>query len=109
MGLLDFIIILFGLILIVLGVIIKRKQLVSSVLEGVNSNKIKEEHRKAYTKIYGISYILMGFLTTICGLSRFLYKGIFQGPMYGIYLIGLILFMVMIIRTQIKYKTGLFS
>jgi len=107
-GILFYVIILFGVLLIVYGLILWKKQKVN-LLVGYNSRNIKKEDIKGYTRSMGISYIIMGISILPLGILSLTNNDNYVVIGTMVWLVGFIISQVININTQKKYNAGIFK
>lgn len=96
-----------GLLLIIQGIVIWKKQMVSLTFD-YNSKNVKNEDVKQYTKSFGIAFIIIGIAVILAMMSKVILNSSFQDVGYILSFVVLIISIIIIIKTQVKYKTGLF-
>jgi hypothetical protein len=74
-----------------------------------NWRNVKDEDIKRYTSSFGKAYIILGSFMFLMALSQIAYGGCYKEVGFILFLMGFLISMVIIIKTQIKYKTGLFN
>jgi hypothetical protein len=97
-----------GLLFIFQGIIIWKKQMVTLTFD-CNSKNVKKEDVKHYTKSFGIAYSIIGVAMLLVIIAKVAYNSRFQDAGYIIFLVAFIISMTIIVKTQIKFKTGLFN
>lgn len=108
MDIINIILLFIGTLFIILGLIIWKQQRVTLTFD-LNSKSLKKEDRKAYAKSFGIAYSILGIAFMSVPVSNLVYNSRFQEVGFIIFLIAFIISMTIIIKTQVKYKTGLFN
>lgn len=108
MNIIDYIFLFLGLLFIILGMIIWKKQMVTLTFDYNNKN-VKKEDIKHYTKSFGIAYTIIGIAILLTMISMVAYNGRFQDVGYILLFVAFIFSMIIIVKTQVKYKTGLFN
>lgn len=101
-NLFDYIILILGLALIVLGLIIWIGRKASLTLD-YNWEKVKEEDIRKFTAAYGITYSLMGVFMILVALSRIFLEGRYRGIAFVLYFIAYFVFMFMTRRIRKKF------
>lgn len=101
----DIMILLIAIALIVLGLIIWIKQNISLTLD-YSANQIKEEDIKAFTKLYGITYITMGIFMIILTAVVIALEGNYRLVMIVVYLVAYFIFMNVIKRIRKRFAGG---
>ena len=108
MNIISYIFLFFGLLFTILGIIIWKKQMVTLTFD-FNSKNVKIEDVKHYTKSFGIAYSIIGIALLLTMISSVAYNSRFLDEGCILSFVALIISMVIIIKTQVKYKTGLFN
>lgn len=106
--LLGFSIILLGVTIILLGVTIWKKQKIS-LIHGHNQVNIKKEDIKEYTESIGKAYIILGISELPVFVLRLTNNDIYDFIALTAGMLGFIMSMIKIVKTQKKYKTGIWS
>lgn len=106
MNAINYIFLVLGLLFIIQGIIIWKKQMVTLTLD-FNSKNVKKEDVKQYTMSFGIAYIIIGIAVLLTMMSKVIISR-FQDAGYILSFVMLISAIVIIIKTQVRYKTGLF-
>ena len=108
MDIITYIFLFLGLLFIIQGIIIWKKQMVTLTFD-FNSKNVKKEDVKHYTKSFGIAFTIIGIALLLTMISMVAYNGRFQEEGFILFLVAFIISMTIIIKTQVKYKTGLFN
>lgn len=109
MNIFSYVLMLISVLIIVLGLIIWKKQKVS-LIRGYNSNKnIKKEDVRGYTESIGKAYILIGIATLTTIMHRLTDNDIYDFIIFIVWIAGTVISIVKIIKTQKKYGTGIWS
>ena len=101
-------ILILGFFIILLGVQIWRNQKIS-LIHGKNRVNIKKEDVEEYTKSIGKAYIILGIselLVFVLGLTD---NDIYDFTALAAGMLGFIVSIIKIAKTQKKYKTGIWS
>ena len=106
MDIFSYAIMLFGFLFIVLGLIIWKKQKIT-LLHGYNNRKVKKEDVKGYTESIGKAHIIMGIAMLLLVITNNADNYGFIGTI--LWMIGLVISLVIIIKTQKKYNAGIFN
>ena len=99
---------LLGLLIILLGVMIWKKQKVT-LINGRSDIKMKEGDLKKYTESIGKAYIILGIATVIMLILMQVASGTFRFIGFITWILGFVISVAKIIRTQHKYKTGIWK
>lgn len=97
---------LLGILIILLGMMIWKKQKVT-LINGRSDIKMKEEDLKKYTESIGKAYIIVGLATVIMIILIQVASDAFRFIGFIIWILGFVISIAKIIRTQHKYKTGI--
>jgi len=108
MHIIPYLFLFLGLLFFIHGIIIWKKQMVTLTFD-FNSKNVKRVDIKHYTKSFGIAYTIIGFAMVVTMIAKVVYNGRFQEEGYILFLVAFIISMTIIIKTQVKYKTGLFN
>jgi len=108
MNMITYIFLFFGLLFTILGIIIWKKQMVTLTFD-FNSKNVKIEDVRQYTKSFGRAYSIIGIALLLTMLSSVTYNRRFLEEGCILSFVALIISMIIIIKTQVKYKTGLFN
>ena len=108
MNIFNYGIILLGVSIVLLGVAIWKNQKIS-LIHGNNQVNIKKEDIKEYTESIGKAYIMLG----ISELPVFV-LGLTDNDIYDFIaltagMLGFIMSIIKVVKTQKKYKTGIWS
>lgn len=98
--------ILLGVVSILLGVIIWKKQKITLIHRNNNTN-MKKEDLKVYTECIGKSYIIMGISMFTLMILKLTDNDIYDFIGFILWMLGFFTGIVNIIKTQKKYKTGI--
>lgn len=96
-----------GILFIIQGIVIWKNQMVTLTFD-FNSKNVKKEDVKQYTKSYGMAFIIIGIAVISTMMCKFITNSRFQDAGYILSLAALCVSIIIIIKTQVKYKTGLF-
>lgn len=107
MDIFSYAIMLFGFLIIVLGLIIWKEQKIT-LIHGYNSRKVKKEDVKEYTESIGKAYIIIGIAMLSLVIFRITTNNNYEFIGSIVALIGLVISIVIIIKTQKKYNAGIF-
>lgn len=99
---------LLGILIVLLGVMIWKKQKVT-LINGRSNIKMKEEDLKKYTESIGKAYIILGLTTVAMLILMQAASDTVHFIGFVIWIFGFIISIVKIIRTQHKYKTGIWK
>jgi len=108
MKLFNYGILLLGFLIILLGVQIWKNQKIS-LIHGNHKVNIKKEDIKKYTESIGKAYIILGIselLVFVLGLTD---NDIYDFTALSAGMLGFIVSIIKITKTQKKYKTGIWS
>lgn len=108
MNIFSYVIILLGFSSILLGLIIWKKQKIT-LIGGYNNRNIKKEDVKGYTESIGKTYIMLGIAMLSLIILRLTDNDIYDCIGFILSMLGFITGIVNIIKTQKKYKTGIWS
>lgn len=104
----DYFLILVQVSICILGLIIWKKQNLN-LIYGYNSRNVNEEDVKAYTESIGKAHIMMGISTFPLLIIRVTENDIYICIAITAWILGFIKGIGKIIKTQKKYKTGMWS
>ena len=93
-----------GLLCIILGLLIWKKQRIS-ILHDYHYKNVKTEDIPAYTRLTGISLLLLGVGICITGLFNLFESSLWWVPI----LIGFVAFFIVMNKAQKTYNGGWFS
>lgn len=93
-----------GLLLIILGLLIWKKQKIS-LLHDYHYKKVKEQDVPAYTRLVGISLIVMGIGICITGVLNLFDSPIWWIPLFG----GIAAGLIIMNKAQKTYNGSWFS
>lgn len=108
MRLYDYFLILVQVSICILGLIIWKKQKIT-LIYGYNSRNVHEEDVKGYTESIGKAHIMMGFATVPLLTLRITDNDIYICIAIIVWILGVVKGIGKIIKTQKKYKTGMWS
>lgn len=108
MNIFSCVIMLLGFSIIILGLIIWKKQKINFIY-GYNSRNVKKEDIKGYTESTGKAYIISGISTLLVIILRLTDNDIYDYIDLIACFLGLIISIVKIVKTQKKYKAGIWS
>lgn len=101
-------IVVLGFSIILVGIMIWKKQNVN-LIHGKNKIDIKNEDIKEYTESIGKSYIILGFATLTVVILRITDNDLYDFIAFIAWILGFIIGMVKFVRTEKKYKTGIWK
>jgi nitrate reductase NapE component len=101
-------IVVLGFSIILLGIIIWKKQNIN-LIHGRNKIDINNEDIKEYTESIGKSYIIIGFATLVGVIIRITDNDLYDFIGFISWMLGIIIGMVKFVRTEKKYKTGIWK
>lgn len=104
----SYIPILLGVLSILFGVIIWKKQKIT-LIHGNSNTNIKKEDLKGYTESIGKSYIILGISMFTLIILRITDNDIYDFICFILWMLGFVTAIVNIIKTQKKYKTGIWN
>lgn len=104
----DYFLILVQVSICILGLIIWKKQKIT-LIYGFNSRNVNEEDVKAYTESIGKAHIMIGIATFPLLILRITDNDIYDCIAIILWILGVIKGIGKIIKTQKKYKTGMWS
>jgi len=108
MNIFSYAIMLLGFSIILLEVIIWKKQKIT-LIHGNHKTNIKKEDVKEYTKSIGKAHIIMGIATLSIIILRLTNNDIYDYIGLIICLIGFVTSIVKIIKAQKKYRIGIWE
>lgn len=108
MNIISYIYLFLGLLFIIQGMIVWKMQTVTLTFD-YNSKNLRKEDVKHFTKSYGIAYTIFGFVFLLLIISKVAYNSRFQDEGGFLCIVASIISITIIIKTQVKYKTGLFN
>ncbi len=94
-----------GIVLIVLGILTWKKQMVS-ILHAYHYKNVKKEDIPFYTRLMGIGQIVIGIGLCLTGMLRILTYNILS---YSPFIAGFIIGLIIMHKAQIKYNGTWFS
>lgn len=105
MNIFSYVLLVVGILMVLLGLIVWKKQKLS-LISGYNSRNVKEEDIKDYTEAMGKAYIMLGVTMLIMEIFELM-----NLSQYGIiiWIIGFCISLTKITRTQKKYGTGIWN
>ena len=92
-----------GLICIVLGLLLWKKQMIS-LLHSYHYKNVKKEDVPAYTRLMGMGIIMIGCGICATGFLNLIYSDLWWLPLVGGFVIGFIV----LYRAQMKYNGSVF-
>jgi len=108
MEILSYVLMLFGILLNVFGLIIWKKQKIT-LIHGYNNRNVKKEEIKEYTASMGKAYVIMGISMLLLVITGITHNDEYEFIGSIVWIVGFIISLVIIIKTQMKYKTGIFN
>ncbi len=95
---------LIGLIIIVMGLVLWKKQKIS-LMHSYHYKNVADEYVPVYTKWQGIALLLTGIATMAMGILIFL-----DFPLIGVIQLIVLygLSVIIFVKTQLKYNNGIF-
>ncbi|MBD7912061.1 DUF3784 domain-containing protein [Clostridium cibarium] len=104
----SFIVILMGFLFSLIGLIIWKKQKIT-LINGYNNRNVKKEDVKGYTESIGKAYIIMGTTMMILGILGLLNNENYKVVGAIVYMVGVVISIIKFVKTQKKYRTGIWS
>lgn len=99
---------LLGILIILLGVMIWKKQKIT-LINGRHDINMKKEDIKKYTESIGKAYIILGLATMIMLILKLTDSDNLHFIGFIIWILGFGISIVKIVRTQHKYKAGIWK
>ena len=93
-----------GLLCIILGLMLWKKQKIS-LIHSYHYKNVKKEDVPAYTRLMGIGLILIGVGICITGVLNLLYSSLWWVPL----LVGFVMGFIIMNKSQNKYNGSWFS
>ena len=93
-----------GLLCIILGLMLWKKQKIS-LIHSYHYKNVKKEDVPAYTRLMGIGLILIGVGICITGVLNLLYSSLWWAPL----LVGFVMGFIIMNKSQKKYNGSWFS
>ena len=93
-----------GVLLIVLGLLLWRKRMIS-LLHDYHYRNVKQEDIPAYTREMGIGIIIIGAGIILTGVLNMMYSSLWWIPLAAGFILGLMI----LFRAQMKYNGSVIS
>lgn len=104
----DYFLALVGLSISIFGLIIWKKQKIN-LIYGYNSRNVKKEDVKEYTESMGKAQIIVGIATLPLIILKLTDNDVYECIVVMLWVLGVVMGIIKTIKTQKRYKTGIWG